>query len=288
MMPQVEPRPVRRRDRAPQPDVWLPPGHGDIQLDCGSSYLLAAPRRRSAATWAPSALPSLWAYHDAGVTSSLWQNYTGTTPVTSDGQTLGRADDLGSAGRNLIQPNAPYQPNYSATGFGGKAAVHVAYGTHLARPAGISGAQTWGISFKLSATPAYGNFYALASLYTGSVGGIVYLCQYPGYTGVAFGCSMSGTTALVGFSPTFDTAIHTLIVTYSGSGTGPSSYTCDYDGVSQSLSATSGAAPASTWGAIGALNDGSYGTPGYWRRAAFSSAQASSGDRANLSTWLAG
>lgn len=56
-----------------------------------------------------SGLKGWW---DATVKSSLWQNSTRTTPVTSDADPVGCIDDLSGNGKNMVQATAGARPLY--------------------------------------------------------------------------------------------------------------------------------------------------------------------------------
>ena len=63
---------------------------------------------------------------DARILSSLWQNTSGTTPVTTTGQSVARWNDLSGNSRNLTQSTVAAQPLYHATGLNGRPAISFA------------------------------------------------------------------------------------------------------------------------------------------------------------------
>lgn len=234
--------------------------------------------------WTPGDLPAIWAYHDASVIASLFKDAAGTVPVTMPGDTVGRMTDLSGNARHLTQSNGGLRPDYADTAFGGVACLNGSAGINLARADGISGPQTWGVSFKLTLLPSVGNFYAAFSLRTaGGEVGIIYFFNLDGYEEISLVFSQSAPSMTTGFSPGLDTAVHRLIVTFSGT-----TYRAWLDGVEVTLLASGFSSPSALFGAVGALNDAEFGASMRWRRLAWSAAEASDADVALLDTWLGG
>lgn len=107
---------------------------------------------------------------------------------------------------------------------------------------GPTGAQSWGIVFKLNSTPGGGLFYLLARLAAGSSTGLgeLYACNSGSYRSLYWRLSFdAGAGAGVGFSPALDTSRHKLLVVYDGSGsTTVGAYQAWYDGSPVTLTAS--------------------------------------------------
>jgi hypothetical protein len=56
------------------------------------------------------------AWYDPSDLTTLWQDTSATTPVTSDGQSVARIDDKSGNGRHLIQATASSRPTYKTSG----------------------------------------------------------------------------------------------------------------------------------------------------------------------------
>lgn len=67
------------------------------------------------AAWSPSALSPI-AFWDFSDLSTMWQDTAGTTPVTTDGQTVARVDDKSGNGRHITQATALNCPTYRTSG----------------------------------------------------------------------------------------------------------------------------------------------------------------------------
>ena len=67
--------------------------------------------------WTPSDLfPGNGAYYDISDISTLYQDAAGTTPVTADGEPVGRVDDLSGNGFHIIQSTPGDRPIYKTNG----------------------------------------------------------------------------------------------------------------------------------------------------------------------------
>lgn len=107
---------------------------------------------------------------------------------------------------------------------------------------GPTGAQSWGVVFKLNSTPGGGLFYLLARLAAGSGTGLgeLYACNSGSYRSLYWRLSFTaGAGNGVGFSPALDTSRHRLLVVYDGSGsTTVGAYQAWYDGAPVTLLAS--------------------------------------------------
>jgi hypothetical protein len=56
------------------------------------------------------------AWYDASDLTTLWQDTAGTTPVTTDGQSVARWDDKSGNGNNLLQSTSGFRPVYRTSG----------------------------------------------------------------------------------------------------------------------------------------------------------------------------
>lgn len=119
---------------------------------------------------------------------------------------------------------------------------------------------TVGFRFKLTTIPGAATFYsAFTFRQAATTFSELLFCNSGGYTNVTVRAKADGTNG-VGFSPTLDTAAHRLVITYNnGSGSDVGSYTISYDGVSQTVSASSAINRIATdLGSIGARVDSAH------------------------------
>jgi hypothetical protein len=77
--------------------------------------MAAATQGGGAAAFSPIDLsPTAW--YDPSNLGTLWQDVAGTTPVTADGQSVARIDDLSGNGHHLTQSTAGSRPLYKTSG----------------------------------------------------------------------------------------------------------------------------------------------------------------------------
>jgi hypothetical protein len=97
------------------------------------------------------------------------------------------------------------------------------------------------LRFRLRTTPGASTFYCPLRLSGASTFGVVYLCNFAGYTSLSILLGASyASVACVGVALTLDTLTHSLVVTYNGGGAStPGNYTVDYDGVAQTVATSS-------------------------------------------------
>jgi hypothetical protein len=81
------------------------------------ALLLPQLMRRSAAfSWSPIDMPSIEAAYDPRDPATLFQDNTGTVPVTTIGDPVGRISDITGNGHHLLQATAPARGLWTGTG----------------------------------------------------------------------------------------------------------------------------------------------------------------------------
>jgi hypothetical protein len=75
--------------------------------------------KTTSSAWTPLSLGAkLLAWYDPDDISTLFQTETTGTPVTTNGQSVGRINDKSGYGNHLVQATAGRRPVYNTTGFG--------------------------------------------------------------------------------------------------------------------------------------------------------------------------
>lgn len=213
-----------------------------------------------AAAWSPAELTtSLWL--SAADLASLFTDSGRTTPVAANDDPVGAYSDKSGNGHHFTGSSTA-RPLYKSAGIGSHPSVRWddSNDALTCTPAFCpSGAQTIALVFKLSSVPGAAEFDGLLDLSTGSRSTLFYVCNYAGYTPICFCVSYTAGGSGIGFSWTPDTAAHTLLVTYDGTGPNVAShYQAWLDGVPVTL-ATTGAFGLSSNASIG--NSGAGGFP---------------------------
>ena len=145
---------------------------------------------------------------------------------------------------------------------------------------------TVGIRFRLTAAAATFSLITIAQ--PGSNAAEILILSLGGYQNVSFiaGIASAG-SAMSGFSPTHDTSVHTLVVTYNGSGaTTPANYTATWDGVAQTVVA-SGNTTSPRGNALGARFNGTLHIPAEARKVVVCEQVIAGADLATLEAYLA-
>lgn len=205
----------------------------------------AAAARGAPSPPAPAAFPNspyIFLPPDPAEMAQLSDGSGGAPSATSDPVGLWR--DTSGAGRDFSQSDAGTRGLYVPAS--GGALPRVEFGTPSRRlvrsSVGATGAQSWGVVFRLGSTPGSGIFYLLARLAAGSGTGLgeLYACNSGGYQSLYWRLSFDvGAGAGVGFSPALDTSRHKLLVVYDGSGsTTVGAYQAWYDGSPVTLTAS--------------------------------------------------
>lgn len=253
-----------------------------------SSALLLSAARRRAGVWTPASLTTdLWL--SAADLGSLYTDSGRTTPVASDGDSVGAYSDKSGNGRHFTGSGST-RPIYKAAGIGSHKSVRWDDTDDvLTRSPAFcpTGAQTIAIVFQMSAVPGAAEFDGLLDLSTGSRSTLFFACNFGGYSPLCWCVDYTGTGAGIGFSWTADTSPHTLLVTYDGTGSHTAShYQCWLDGVAQTI-ATTGAFSLSSNSSVGNSGAGGFPFAGDLSEIIFAPGVLSGSDLTNLQTYLA-
>lgn len=263
--------------------VWLPPWQGVEIAQAGAAAALVQPRRPAAsggATLPSSALFSL------APSSATFGGVASGSPIAS-------ATDGTGNGHNLVQSTSARQPLYSATGITGGRPGMLCDGAND----GLIFSSVWGptgdawiaIEHQLTSTsPAY---QALLTLQQGSQLWILYACNGATYQSYAWKLNYSSTGGSAGIGGTSGAGLTTgrrrlLIVYYVGTG----GMTARLDGADYSVVLGGGSfgAPAGYCGSIGSAYGATEPTSGYIGRVAVGSGIPTSGETAQIESWLDG
>lgn len=170
-------------------------------------------------------------------------HYPSSTTVS--GGTVSQTNDLSGQGNNFTQATGADQPTYQTTPPYGLAntassAISIQSTTTYALTT-----QTYGIKFKLDATPASGIGMCLFNLRSAS--GPIYsetqCLNVAGFQPYGWLANFLGSTVYRGVNVALDTNTHRIIWTYNGSGnTTNANYQFFLDGVSQTITTGSNAA----------------------------------------------
>jgi len=85
-------------------------------------------------TFSPSDLSTLIGWWDATDITTLYQTEDTSTPVTTNGQSVGRIEDKSPEGNHLTQNTALSRPTYVTSGIGGKPSMTFDGGDFLFDP----------------------------------------------------------------------------------------------------------------------------------------------------------
>lgn len=226
-----------RQDKTPGPEwrrspsgVWLPP-FAEEMAECGASVAAVGGAHRALV---PS-FPATPFVHFSGEAANFNSNNDGSGSAPSlAGDLVRRWVDTSGNARHLNVSQG--SPSYEVPSGNSRGSVRFDTGEQLARAStGLSGAQTWALSFKLDATPGSGAFGNLFTLSDGGAGtfGELWVANSGSYRPLYWrlGYTQGSAGNGVGIAVTLDTSWHTLLITYDGvSSTTASSYTAYYDG----------------------------------------------------------
>lgn len=183
--------------------------------------------------------------------------YPSSTTVSSGA--ISQTNDLSGGGHNFAQATGANQPTYQSSppyGMSNNASVK-----ELTNSDTITlSAQTYGIKFKLDATPTSGNQMNFLNLKVTS--GPLYTelaaLNITGFQPYGYLANFLGTTVYRGTNIALDTNTHRIIMTYNGSGnTTSANYQFFVDGVSQTVTTGSNASEsAANISSIGSRHQG--------------------------------
>lgn len=244
------------------------------------------------APWAPTDVTGLELFLDADDTSSLFQNSGGSGAVSTTSDPVGYAGDKSGNGRHFVQATSGQRLSWQSDGMGGGHASILAddVDDRLDRaPAfGITGAQTWAITFRLAAVPGSSEIDGVLDLSAGGKSSPLVVCNFAGYQAITWCFDFSGSVTAVGINPTLDTSRHSLLIVYAGGGpTTPGNYTVYLDGTPQTVNASS-AFVATSGSTLANLANGSFPAALHLGKAIVYSGALSGADLTNLQAYLAG
>ncbi len=275
-----------------------PSGGGGITVygEADMRALAALEAQTHTVSWLPSDVSGLQLWLDASDISTLWQDSAGTTPVTTNGQSVGRWLDKSSNARVYSQSTAGRLPLYQSSGLGsGKPSVlgdDTDDGLLASVTWGIDGAQTLAVALKISSIPTSAEQDQVLSYRSSTPRRSVFLFNGSGLVTFPpwfFSFDTAVTTTGVGISDALDTNAHRVVVIYDGvSSTATSSYTIDLDGTSKTVVASTGtSSTGSTFNALLSRTDASIPAAVHVSEIVVYNAALSALNRTRLNNYLA-
>jgi hypothetical protein len=171
----------------------------------------------------PKSISGLVSWHDASVQSSLWQNSTRTTPVTSNNDPIGGWDDLSGNGYHIIQSTNGSRPLYKTSMLNNLPVIRADGVDDYLTNASYTNGTTWSIFVVCRRLTNNVNCRFLCISLNASPGGSTSINLFNDTTGV-FGYYGDNVAGAPVFSPGNDTIFSLAELLLTGGGTGNAYY----------------------------------------------------------------